>query len=176
MRSTLALPLLALLLAACGTKDQASPAAPPLTATTTPVTSTHTTSTPATSIVPITSTGKRPSHTTTELSVSSSPKTANPGIPAIDESAPAQYCDRPFKGALGKNMLAVVVETPNGRLTCDQAAAILFDYYAERRDPRTDLPAYKIGPMACNQVREPALPQVVCADEDNTIYSMWPQR
>lgn len=96
-------------------------------------------------------------------------------LPTIDEGAPAQYCDDPFPGALGKPMLAVVVETPSGRLTCDQAAAILVDYYAERRDPTPGRPPLVIGTVTCNQVPEPALPQVVCADEDNLVYSMWPQ-
>jgi hypothetical protein len=96
-------------------------------------------------------------------------------LPTIDEGAPAQYCDDPFPGALGKPMLAVVVETPSGRLTCDQAAAVLFDYYAERRDPTPGLAPLAIGTMTCNQVPEPAMPQVVCADEDNLVYSMWPQ-
>ncbi|MCC8247032.1 hypothetical protein [Saccharothrix luteola] len=96
-------------------------------------------------------------------------------LPTIDEGAPAQYCDDPFPGALGKPMLAVVVETPSGRLTCDQAAAVLFDYYARRRDPTPGLAPLVIGSMTCNQVPEPALPQVVCADEDNLVYSMWPQ-
>lgn len=91
------------------------------------------------------------------------------------ESLPSQHCDRPFTGALGKPMLAVVMETPSGRLTCDQAGAVLFDYYAERSDPKTGLPPIEIGPMSCNQVAEGIMPQVVCADEDNVIYSMWPQ-
>jgi uncharacterized protein YceK len=96
-------------------------------------------------------------------------------LPTIDEAAPAQYCDDAFPGALGKPMLAVVVETPSGRLTCDQAAAVLVDYYAERRDPTPGRPPLAVGTMTCNQVPEPALPQVVCADEDNLVYSMWPQ-
>ncbi len=96
-------------------------------------------------------------------------------LPPIDESAPTQYCDTPFTGALGKPMLAAVVETPSGRLTCDQAGAILVDYYTERHDPIAGRPPLMIGPMTCNQVPEPALPQVVCADGDNLIYSMWPQ-
>ncbi|MFD7659128.1 hypothetical protein ACFV4N_34550 [Actinosynnema sp. NPDC059797] len=96
-------------------------------------------------------------------------------LPEIDEGAPARYCDQPFTGALGKPMLAVVVETPSGRLDCDEAAAVLFDYYAERRDPTPGLPPLQVGPMTCNQVPEPALPQVVCTDGDDVIYSMWPQ-
>ncbi|KOV82894.1 hypothetical protein [Nocardia sp. NRRL S-836] len=62
-----------------------------------------------------------------------------------------------------------------GRLTCDQAAAVLFDYYAQRREPTLNLPPLEIGPMSCNQTVEAVLPQVVCADADNVIYSMWPQ-
>ncbi|OLR90162.1 hypothetical protein [Actinokineospora bangkokensis] len=99
----------------------------------------------------------------------------DPGIPDVDQSLPAQYCDRRFKGALGKPMLAVVVETPGGVLDCEEAASILFDYYAARREPETGLPPFEIGPLRCNQVAEPDLPQVVCADADNLIYSMWPQ-
>lgn len=112
------------------------------------------------------STTKRPTTTTAK------PKS---DVPVVDESAPTTYCDRPFKGALGKNMLAAVVETPRGRLNCEQAAAILFDYYAARPEPKTGQVDFEIGPMRCNQVAEPALPQVVCADEDNLIYSMWAQ-
>lgn len=96
-------------------------------------------------------------------------------LPTVDEHAPADYCADPFPGALGEPMLATVVHTPSGRLTCDQAAAVLVDYYAQRRDPTTDRPPLVIGTMTCDQVPEPALPQVVCADEDNLIYSMWPQ-
>ncbi|PSL52740.1 hypothetical protein B0I31_11127 [Saccharothrix carnea] len=118
--------------------------------------------------------------TTTTATTSSTTEEADPTpepvpLPTIDEGAPAQYCDDAFPGALGKPMLAVVVETPSGRLTCDQAAAVLVDYYAERRDPTAGRPPLVIGTMTCNQVPEPALPQVVCADDDNLIYSMWPQ-
>ncbi len=110
------------------------------------------------------------------------PTTTTAGITALDgvppeqyEGLPSQFCDRPFTGALGKPMLAVVVETPKGRLNCDQAAAVLVDYYAERSEPKLGLPPVEIGPMSCNQVQEGLMPQVVCADEDNVIYSMWPQ-
>lgn len=96
-------------------------------------------------------------------------------LPTIDEGAPARYCHDAFPGALGKPMLAVVVETPSGRLTCDQAAAVLVDYYAERRDPTPGRPPLVVGTMTCNQVPEPALPQVVCTDGDDIAYSMWPQ-
>jgi hypothetical protein len=118
--------------------------------------------------------------TTTATTTASPGPTTPPGptaveLPAVDEAAPARYCDQPFAGALGKPMLAVVVETPSGRLDCDEAAAVLFDYYAERRDPTPGLPPLLVGPMTCNQVPEPALPQVVCSDGDDLIYSMWPQ-
>ncbi|XVS62270.1 hypothetical protein ACQPYE_28925 [Actinosynnema sp. CA-299493] len=96
-------------------------------------------------------------------------------LPTIDEGAPARYCDDPFPGALGKPMLAVVVETPSGRLTCDQAAAVLVDYYAQRRDPTPGLAPLVVATMTCNQVPEPALPQVVCANGEDLVYSMWPQ-
>ncbi|MFC6087653.1 hypothetical protein [Saccharothrix lopnurensis] len=96
-------------------------------------------------------------------------------LPEIDEGAPARYCDQPFPGALGKPMLAVVVETPSGRLDCDGAAAVLVDYYAERHDPTPGLPPLVVAAMTCNQVPEPALPQVVCSDGDDVVYSMWPQ-
>ncbi|MEU7477046.1 hypothetical protein AB0A63_13750 [Lentzea sp. NPDC042327] len=102
--------------------------------------------------------------------------TALDGVPPEQyESLPSQFCDRPFAGARGKPMLAVVVETPAGRLNCDQAAAVLVDYYTERREPMSGMPPVEIGPMSCNQAPEGIMPQVVCADEDNVIYSMWPQ-
>ncbi|WP_394620456.1 hypothetical protein JNUCC0626_15510 [Lentzea sp. JNUCC 0626] len=103
-------------------------------------------------------------------------KTALDGVaPDEYEGMPSQYCEQPFVGALGKPMLAVVMETPSGRLNCDRAGAVLFDYYAERSDPKTGLPPLKIGTMSCNQVPEGIMPQVVCADADDVIYSMWPQ-
>lgn len=125
-----------------------------------------------------TTVGAEPTTTEPTAESTTEPTTAEPDpgpLPTIDEGAPAQYCDDPFPGALGKPMLAVVVETPSGRLTCDQAAAVLFDYYAQRRDPVPGLAPLVIGTMTCNQVPEPAMPQVVCADEDNLAYSMWPQ-
>lgn len=126
--------------------------------------------------VPTTTTTAEPTTTTAEPTTTAVEDEPTPGpLPTIDEGAPAQYCEEPFAGALGKPMLAVVVETPSGRLTCDQAAAVLFDYYAQRREPTPGLPPLVIGTMTCNQVAEPAMPQVVCADEDNLAYSMWPQ-
>ncbi|MDX8147838.1 hypothetical protein SK854_37400 [Lentzea sp. BCCO 10_0061] len=114
--------------------------------------------------------------TTQPATTTSSAVTALNGVPPEQyESLPSQYCDRVFLGALSKPMLAVVMETPKGRLNCDQAGAVLFDYYAERLEPKTGLPPIKVGSMSCNQVAEGILPQVVCADEENVIYSMWPQ-
>jgi hypothetical protein len=116
--------------------------------------------------------------TTTTRAARTSEVTAEPTplpVPTVDEGAPARYCHDAFPGALGKPMLAVVVETPAGRLTCDQAAAVLVDYYAERRDPTPGRPPLVVGTMTCNQVPEPALPQVVCTDGDDIVYSMWPQ-
>jgi hypothetical protein len=143
-------PLLALLAAGCSSVVSGSGTVAPTPPTTTVVETTTTTAAPE--------------------------STATPPPTAVDESAPAQYCDRPFTGALGKEMLAVVVETPAGRLTCDQAAAILVDYYAQRSEPKTGLPPLAIGPMSCNQIPEGSLPQVVCSDGDDLVYSMWPQR
>ncbi|WP_156754714.1 hypothetical protein [Actinokineospora pegani] len=137
----------------------------------TPTAATQQTSTP------VTEPSERPSTTRSSAPTRSSTQTtaSDPGIPTVDQTAAAQYCDRPFKGALGKDMLAVVVETPGGILDCENAAAILFDYYAARPNPETGLPPFDIGPLTCNQVPEPDFPQVVCADADNLIYSMWPQ-
>lgn len=113
---------------------------------------------------------------TSSAATTSSGATALNGVPPEQyESLPSRYCDRVFLGALSKPMLAVVMETPKGRLNCDQAGAVLFDYYAERLEPKTGLPPIKVGSMSCNQVTEGILPQVVCADEENVIYSMWPQ-
>ncbi|GGS30093.1 hypothetical protein GCM10010171_24440 [Actinokineospora fastidiosa] len=99
------------------------------------------------------------------------------GLPptTVDESLPSQYCETTFEGALGKPMHAVVVETPGGVLGCEEAAAVLFDYYVERPEPEFGLEPVHIGPLACNQADEGQLPQVICADADNLIYSMWPQ-
>ncbi|MET1074080.1 MAG: hypothetical protein ABWY11_15645 [Umezawaea sp.] len=133
-----------------------------------PTTTTRTTTTTA----PTTTT---PS-TTAQTKTTKQETASTPPPTVVDESAPAQYCDRPFTGALGKDMLAVVVQTPGGRLDCDKAAAILVDYYAQRSYPELGLPPLAIGPLSCNQIPEGALPQVVCADDDDLIYSMWQQR
>ncbi|MEU4805526.1 hypothetical protein [Actinosynnema sp. NPDC023587] len=125
-----------------------------------------------------TTTESKPTTTESEPTRESSadPTTDTPlPLPPIDESAPTRFCDQPFTGALGKPMLAAVVETPSGKLDCDRAGAVLVDYYAERHDPITDLPPLVVAGMTCNQMPEPALPQVVCTDGADVIYSMWPQ-
>ncbi len=117
-----------------------------------------------------------PTTTTTTTTTTTGGVTALNGVPPEQyESLPSQFCDRPFPGALGKPMLAVVVETPGGRLHCDQASAVLFDYYRHRPEPKPGLTPLQLGPMSCNQVAEGLLPQVVCASAEDVIYSMWPQ-
>ncbi|MGW5055642.1 hypothetical protein [Actinokineospora sp. NPDC004072] len=136
---------------------------------------TPTTTPTAPATTPTTSRASIPS-----ISINIKPPTttaAADGMPplTVDESLPAQYCDATFKGALGKPMHAVVVETPGGVLGCEEAGAILFDYYAQRPEPEFGLDPVHIGPLACNQAREGQLAQVICADADNLIYAMWPQ-
>jgi hypothetical protein len=157
MRSLITPVLVAVLAAGCS-----SPVTGSGSSTGTPETTRETTQSQETTQAPTTTSASR----TTAL---------NGVSPDQYEGMPSQYCEKPFTGALGKPMLAVVVETPAGRLNCDQAGAVLFDYYAQRSDPKTGLPPVEIGPMSCNQVPEGIMPQVVCADEDNVIYSMWPQ-
>ncbi|MFI9008116.1 hypothetical protein ACIGNX_12875 [Actinosynnema sp. NPDC053489] len=154
------LPVIALLalVAGCSTAVSGSGSGP--TRATTPAT---------------TPSGTTPSEATPSGTTSGEATTTALPLPTIDESAPARFCQDAFPGALGKPMLAVVVETPSGRLTCDRAAAVLVDYYAERRDPITGLPPLVVAGLTCNQVPEPALPQVVCSDGDDLVYSMWPQ-
>ena len=157
MRSLITPVLVAVLAAGCS-----SPVTGSGSSTGTPETTRETTQSQETTQAPTTTAASR---TTALAGVS----------PDQYEGMPSQYCDKPFTGALGKPMLAVVVETPSGRLTCDQAGAVLFDYYAERSQPNTGLPPIEVGPMSCNQVPEGIMPQVVCTDADNVIYSMWPQ-
>jgi hypothetical protein len=94
---------------------------------------------------------------------------------AIDPAANQQECERPITGALGKPMLVVVVETPSGRINCDQAGAVLVDYYAERPTPQPGSSPIEVAGFACNQVPEPDIPQVICTDGDSLLYSMWRQ-
>jgi hypothetical protein len=143
------------LLAACSAAVSGSPAGQPVTVTTTPTT---TTTTPTKTITPTTS--------TTTLAA---PPTG------IDEHADQQYCDQTITGALGKNMRVVVVATPDGRITCDQAGAVLVDYYAKRPNPDPGSVPIEVDAFACNQVPKPDFPQVICADSASLFYSMWPQ-
>ncbi|MEV4313522.1 hypothetical protein [Actinocrispum sp. NPDC049592] len=99
----------------------------------------------------------------------------NPPPTSIDESAQLQYCDQRITGALGKPMNVVVVETPAGRITCDQAGAVLVDYYTQRPDPKPGSAPVEVAGFSCNQVPEPDFPQVICADGASLFYSMWPQ-
>lgn len=94
---------------------------------------------------------------------------------SIDDGAEQQYCEHTITGALGKQMQVVVVETPSGRVDCDQAGAVLVDYYAERPDPNPGSEQIEVAGFACNQVPEPDMPQVICTDGDSLLYSMWPQ-
>jgi hypothetical protein len=94
---------------------------------------------------------------------------------AIDPAAPAQYCDGTITGALGKPMQVVVVETPGGRVNCDQAGAVLVDYYGERPNPDPGSEPIEVAGFACDQVPAPDMPQVICADGTSLFYSMWVQ-
>ena len=94
---------------------------------------------------------------------------------AIDPNVPVQYCDGTITGALGKAMEVVVVETAGGRVNCDQAGAVLVDYYAERPNPDPGSEPIEVDDFACDQVPEPDQPQVICADDVSVFYSMWVQ-
>jgi hypothetical protein len=106
-------------------------------------------------------------------------ESGEPDLPApptsIDPAANQRYCERPITGAFGKEMMVVVVETPAGRVDCDQASAVLVDYYAERPDPDPGSDPIAVAGFACNQVPYPDVPQVICADGDSLLYSMWRQ-
>src|SRR5688572_24911109 len=80
-----------------------------------------------------TRTGETTEETTTETSTED---TSVPAPPTeIDPAADQQYCDNTITGALGKQMQVVVVNTPAGRIDCDQAGAVLTDYYLQRPNP-----------------------------------------
>jgi hypothetical protein len=119
-------------------------------------------------------TAARPATTTSTGTATASPQLAAPPT-SIDPGADQQYCDQAITGALGKQMEVVVVETPAGRVTCDQAGAVLVDYYAQRPNPRPGSAPLAVAGFACNQVAEPDIPQVICADGASLIYSMWRQ-
>ena len=93
----------------------------------------------------------------------------------IDPAADQQYCENTITGAFGKQMQVVVVNTPSGRIDCDQAGAVLVDYYGQRPNPDPGGDPIVVAGFACNQVPHPDIPQVICADGDSLLYSMWRQ-
>src|SRR3954452_12614389 len=113
--------------------------------------------------------------TVTTTPETSSPSTVEPPPTEIDANADQQYCDGTITGAFGKDMQVVVVNTPNGRIDCDGAAAVLVDYYAERPDPDPGSEPIEVAGFACNQVPRPDHPQVICSDGPSLLYSMWRQ-
>ncbi|MET0233797.1 MAG: hypothetical protein ABW224_04085 [Kibdelosporangium sp.] len=132
------------------------------------------TTTGTTTRPPTTSTtSSRTTAPTTTGTTTNSPVAAPPT--SIDPATNQQYCERTITGALGKQMEVVVVETPAGRVNCDQAGAVLVDYYSQRRDPQPGSVPLEVAGFACNQVPEPDIPQVICTDGDSLIYSMWRQ-
>jgi len=122
-------------------------------------------------------TSQRTDETTEDTTTTTS--TEDSSVPAppteIDPAADQQYCDNPITGAFGKQMQVVVVNTPAGRIDCDQAGAVLTDYYAKRPDPDPGGDPIVVAGFACNQVPHPDIPQVICADGDSLMYSMWRQ-
>jgi hypothetical protein len=115
-----------------------------------------------------TTTGTTVENTTEDTSLAPPPT-------SIDPAADQQYCDGRILGALGKQMQVVVVNTPTGRINCDQAGGVLVDYYAERPNPKPGSEPIEVAGFSCNQVPEPDIPQVICGDGDSLLYSMWVQ-
>jgi hypothetical protein len=114
--------------------------------------------------------------TTTGSSPESSEAAPPPAPPtAIEPSASRQYCPGQITGALGKRMEVVVVATASGRIDCEQAAAVLVDYYEQRQEPDPASTPVEVGGFACNQVPEPDEAQVICANRGSLFYSMWVQ-
>ncbi len=147
-------------LAGCASTVSGSPSGGPPLTTTAPTTAT---TTPTISFSPRTT-----STTTTTTSLAAPPT-------AIDENADQQQCPTTITGALGKKMQVVVVATPAGRVSCDQASAILVDYYGVRPNPDPASAPIQVDAFACNQVPKPDFPQVICADGASLFFSMWPQ-
>src|ERR1044072_2094722 len=118
-------------------------------------------------------TGRTTVAPTTETSTED---TSVPAPPTeIDPAADQQYCENTITGAFGREMQVVVVNTPGGRIDCDQAGAVLVDYYAERPNPDPGGDPIVVAGFACNQVPHPDIPQVICATGDSPLYSMWDQ-
>ncbi len=131
---------------------------------------------PAGSTVATPTTAPTTENTTEATITDEEPATSLPAPPtSIDPAVDQQYCDGTITGALGKPMQVVVVNTPGGRVDCDQAGAVLVDYYAERPDPEPGSEPIEVAGFSCNQVPEPDIPQVICADGDSLLYSMWRQ-
>jgi hypothetical protein len=102
--------------------------------------------------------------------------TAIPAPPtSIDQTADQQYCEPFIIGPGNQRMQVVVVATPGGRVNCDQAAAVLVDYYAERPTPDPASEPIVVAGNACDQVPVPDIPQVICTDGASLFYSMWVQ-
>lgn len=121
----------------------------------------------------------KPAEQTTAEPTEETTSTEDTSVPAppteIDPAADQQYCDNTITGAFGKEMQVVVVNTPSGRIDCDQAGAVLVDYYTERPNPDPGGDPLVVAGFACNQVPHPDIPQVICADGDSLLYSMWRQ-
>jgi hypothetical protein len=119
------------------------------------------------------------SETTEDTETAADPSTGESEVAApptaIDQDARVQYCDGTITGALGKDMQVAVVETSAGRVNCDQAGAVLVDYYVERPEPDPGSGPVEVAGFACGQVPEPDLPQVICADGASLFFSMWVQ-
>ena len=161
MKTVLIVVVAGLVLAGCDSTVTGSPAGGAATTTTAERTTERTPTTRSTPTRSTTTTKAMP-----EIQVPTS----------IDDAAQQQYCEQLITGALGKRMQVVVVETPSGRVNCDQAGAVLVDYYAERQVPDPGSGPIEVAGFACNQVPEPDLPQVICTDGDSLLFSMWPQQ
>ena len=148
------------LLAGCSSTVSGSPAGSTVT-TTEPTTTERTT--------------EETTEPTTEETITDGTTSLPPPPTSIDPAADQQYCDGTITGALGKEMQVVVVNTPSGRIDCDQAGAVLVDYYTERPDPDPGSAPLEVAGFSCNQVPHPDLPQVICSDGASLLYSMWRQ-
>ena len=119
-------------------------------------------------------TTEEPAEESTETATQDTPDLPDPPT-SIDPAADQRYCDGTIAGAFGKQMQVVVVNTPGGRIGCDQAGAVLVDYYAERPNPDPGGEPIVVAGFACNQVPFPDIPQVICSDGASLMYSMWRQ-
>ncbi|MFC4856515.1 hypothetical protein [Actinophytocola glycyrrhizae] len=114
--------------------------------------------------------------TTTTTTTTTTEHTPLPPPPtSVDQNAAQRYCAGTITGALAKPMNVVVVATAGGRVNCEEASAVLVHYYEERPEPDPASAPIEVDGYACNQVPEPDLPQVICADDVSLFYSMWVQ-